>query len=223
MEERWFYVLENKSIGPLSLANLGTILAHVSDARGVLVWHDGCGGWKKAEEVPELAKYVIKPPPLPTFTQPAASTLPPPLPNERPAHVAQKPGLSRPKRLAIFLASMFIMVAAAVGARIANSSSMLSAIKSDQLLAGKDRAAFVESGMKTCIANQEKENQTSIPKQTLIEYCSCYMNSIADGTTYRELAYAVNSGNKLAAFQARVQSSQSQCSEKFLNKLLGGQ
>jgi hypothetical protein len=74
MSDNWYYAEGNKSVGPISLADLAAILSRVSDARNVLVWRDSFKSWEKAETVPELVPYVIKPPPLPIS--------PPPIPQE---------------------------------------------------------------------------------------------------------------------------------------------
>src|SRR2546423_140895 len=74
MENVWHYAEGSKSVGPISVADLTTILSRVSNAKDVLVWRDGFSNWEKAENVPELAAFAIKPPPLPNS--------PPPVPQE---------------------------------------------------------------------------------------------------------------------------------------------
>jgi uncharacterized RDD family membrane protein YckC len=65
MDIVWYYAEGEKSVGPLSQADLSAILSRVTNAKSILVWRDGFATWVKAESVPELAPYVIKPPPLP--------------------------------------------------------------------------------------------------------------------------------------------------------------
>jgi YidC/Oxa1 family membrane protein insertase len=68
MSNVWYYALQGKSVGPLSLADLTAILSNVSTAKDVLVWRDGFEQWQRADTVPELANFVTKlpqPPPLP--------------------------------------------------------------------------------------------------------------------------------------------------------------
>jgi GYF domain 2 len=77
MSDVWYYSVEGKAVGPLSLADLTTILSHISNAKDVIVWQSGFEHWKRAADVPELAAFVIKPPPLPP--------VPPPLPPSPPA------------------------------------------------------------------------------------------------------------------------------------------
>ncbi len=72
MDDVWYYVARDQSVGPVSLLNLIQVLSRTSSARDVLVWRDGFANWEKVSSVPELAVQVIKPPPLPAA--------PPPLP-----------------------------------------------------------------------------------------------------------------------------------------------
>jgi hypothetical protein len=61
MDANWYYAEGDKPVGPLSLHDITAILSHVSDARRVLVWRDGFPNWIEAENVPDLAPYLIKP------------------------------------------------------------------------------------------------------------------------------------------------------------------
>jgi GYF domain 2 len=64
MNNVWYYAQGDKSIGPLTLSELKAILSCVSEAKNVLVWRDSFSSWIRAENVPELAACLIKPPPL---------------------------------------------------------------------------------------------------------------------------------------------------------------
>ena len=80
MSDVWYYAEGQKSVGPLSLADLTAILSRVSNAKDVLVWRDGFEQWQRAATVAELAAFVNrppKPPPLP----PSPPSLPPTLPS----------------------------------------------------------------------------------------------------------------------------------------------
>lgn len=71
MSNNWYYAQGQKSVGPISEANLIAVLAQVSRANEVLVWRDGFTHWKPAGDVSELSPHILKsPPPLP-----AGSTL----------------------------------------------------------------------------------------------------------------------------------------------------
>lgn len=65
MDEKWYYAEGERPIGPISRAELGVILSHLSNPGEVLVWTDGLSTWTNASNVSGLAAFVIKPPPLP--------------------------------------------------------------------------------------------------------------------------------------------------------------
>jgi hypothetical protein len=79
MTDSWYYAAGDKSVGPLSLADLTTILSRASNAKDVLVWRAGFEQWQRAATVAELAAFVIKPPkppPLPPRLPPLTPTKP---------------------------------------------------------------------------------------------------------------------------------------------------
>jgi hypothetical protein len=51
MSDVWYYAEGEKSVGPLSLADLTAILSRVSNAKDVLVWRDGFEQWQRAATV----------------------------------------------------------------------------------------------------------------------------------------------------------------------------
>ena len=65
MSDIWYYAEGQKTVGPLTLAELTAILSRVSNPMDVLVWQSGASGWEKAQNVKELVAYLISPPPLP--------------------------------------------------------------------------------------------------------------------------------------------------------------
>jgi len=73
MADIWYYAEGDKSAGPLSLTDLRAILPRISNAKNTLVWRDGFSSWVKAEDVPELAPYVIEP--APAITAPTSPTV----------------------------------------------------------------------------------------------------------------------------------------------------
>jgi uncharacterized RDD family membrane protein YckC len=65
VERTWYYADGDKTVGPLTLADLRAILSRTPRAGSVLVWREGLEDWAIAESVPELAAHLVKPPPLP--------------------------------------------------------------------------------------------------------------------------------------------------------------
>jgi uncharacterized membrane protein YhaH (DUF805 family) len=65
MSEVWYYANGSNRVGPLSKSDLVQALSSMPDPAQTLVWRTGLSDWRTAEELPELAYYVAKPPPLP--------------------------------------------------------------------------------------------------------------------------------------------------------------
>jgi hypothetical protein len=79
-ESSWYYAEGDKPVGPLSLTELLSAFARVSDAAKILVWRNGFSTWQRAESVAEIARHVLKPPPIPSTDtpRPALRTTPSP-------------------------------------------------------------------------------------------------------------------------------------------------
>jgi GYF domain 2 len=65
MSEGWYYVEDDSTIGPISLDELQSSLRRRREASRVLVWQEGLQDWTEAGSIPELARAVAGPPPLP--------------------------------------------------------------------------------------------------------------------------------------------------------------
>jgi len=65
MSDAWYYAHGDRSVGPLTIFELKKILSGFAEAQNILVWRKSFPNWVRAEDVPELAAHVIKPPPLP--------------------------------------------------------------------------------------------------------------------------------------------------------------
>jgi GYF domain 2 len=65
VSDKWHYAEGEKSVGPLDLNEMQEVFSKVSDPRNLLVWKVGFKDWMHAEDVPELAELIGKPPPLP--------------------------------------------------------------------------------------------------------------------------------------------------------------
>ena len=64
MSDGWHYAQGQKSFGPLDLSKMQEVFSKASNPRNILVWKVGFKEWKRAEDVPELAGLIYKPPPL---------------------------------------------------------------------------------------------------------------------------------------------------------------
>jgi len=65
VSDGWHYAQGQKSVGPLDLSKMKEVFSKASNPRNILVWKVGFKEWKRAEDVPELAGLIYKPPPLP--------------------------------------------------------------------------------------------------------------------------------------------------------------
>src|SRR5580692_10336602 len=65
MSDVWYYAKGGGSVGPFTLAELAMNLSFIPEVQDVLVWRDGFEEWRRAQDVFELAPYIIKKPSLP--------------------------------------------------------------------------------------------------------------------------------------------------------------
>jgi len=124
MSDVWYYAVDDKAVGPLSLTDLTAIFSRHSNARDTLVWRAGFERWQKAGTVSELAACVINPPPLPP-SLPSAIPLPQVLPvsqtlgvgNQESSVAGRQSANSKRSNLAGFLVSAVVMVIVVSGVR----------------------------------------------------------------------------------------------------------
>lgn len=69
----WFYVKDDKRLGPVDFEQLVGLLLGGQLPQGALVWHQGLREWSPADRIPEIAEQL--PPPLPPGKFPRSSTL----------------------------------------------------------------------------------------------------------------------------------------------------
>jgi len=225
MSDIWYYAVNDKTVGPLSLADLTTILSRRDvDAENLLVWRAGFKQWQKAETVPELKVFVIKPPPLPASLPSEA-----PLSLGQPLRVdSQERALagypSKPKRrnfigsiVSVILIALFIG-----GVRYLTHSGGSISHPDSEIISGSGRQEFVSGGIKTCMRKQENDPDTkslSLSSEVISKYCSCYMNSLADTITYGDLKTVGKDG--IGALKGKVSAADTSCTDKMRRSLLG--
>jgi hypothetical protein len=223
MSDIWYYAVEDKEVGPLSLADLTAIFSHVSNARDVLVWRAGFEQWQRAATVPELAAFVIKPPPL---RQPPP--LLPTLPRDPlivPARAVQSPNINRRNVIGRIATGVLIAVAIAGVRFLSHSGGVTSSPDPSSIISGKSRETFVAAGMGTCLKKQENDPDTkalSLPKGTLEKYCSCYMSALADTITNGDLRDLPKDGPIPTTMQKKISTADASCADTFRRSLLGG-
>ena len=237
MSDIWYYSDGEKSVGPISLFDLTAILSIVSNAKDVLVWQNGFEHWKRAADVPELASFVIKPPPLPPLPPPLPP-MPPALPQEPlivPAITGSKESdlqgsqshkIKQINKVFGYIVTAAVIATIAASVRLlSNSGSVGSFPNSASVISGKDRESFVAEGMKTCLKKQENDPETkalSFPKEAMVKYCSCYMNGLADSTMYGDLGSYLKGPSFPPALQKNINEAADSCQESLRKSLLGG-
>jgi uncharacterized membrane protein YhaH (DUF805 family) len=70
MSEVWYYANGSNRVGPIGKSELVQALSSMPDPAQTLVWRTGLSNWQTAEDLPDLAYYVTKPPPLPRSSSP---------------------------------------------------------------------------------------------------------------------------------------------------------
>jgi hypothetical protein len=225
MTDTWYYGAEDKAVGPLSLIDLKAILAREFDARNLLVWRSGFTQWQKADTVPELEAFVIKPPPIPPSTPSGTQ-----LPLDQTLRVDnQEPGSGAPN---IRAQAPQLYGLHSIGDGNGDSDWRHSLSHTFQRVyiaprlrdnSGSWRQDFVSGGMDTCVRNQESISDAkplSLSKDVINRYCSCYMNTLADTVTYGEVKAAAKDGG--GALKTKVDSADAKCIDQMRRSLLGG-
>lgn len=69
----WFYVKDDKRLGPVDFEQLVGLLLGGQLPQGALVWHQGLREWSPADRIPEIAEQL--PPPLPPGKSPRSTMI----------------------------------------------------------------------------------------------------------------------------------------------------
>jgi len=85
----WFYVKDDKRLGPVDFEQLVGLLLGGQLPQSALVWHQGLREWMSADRIPEIAEQL--PPPLPHGKSPRSTLI-----IEAPALVRPRPGAAPP-------------------------------------------------------------------------------------------------------------------------------
>jgi hypothetical protein len=75
-------------------------------------------------------------------------------------------------------------------------------------LTGKERTEFVEASTKTCLAASEKNPENKdVSKETMMQYCRCFANGMADALSLKEIREAGSQkAQDSAALKANIQA-----------------
>jgi hypothetical protein len=95
---RWFYVQDEKRMGPVDMEQIVRLVLTATLPPSTLVWHEGLTEWTEAERVPEIE--ALLPPPLPAGEpRPPSPAEPPPVPARPAAVLRAEPGKPEPRPL----------------------------------------------------------------------------------------------------------------------------
>ncbi|GAA0018539.1 hypothetical protein BDS110ZK14_32050 [Bradyrhizobium diazoefficiens] len=120
MHAAWYYAEKGESRGPFSFEQMGQHLLSVQDPQRLLVWRHGLVAWTAALEVPELAAFTSRPPPVPPALTQETNVSPPELKGPdsslRTAFFSFNGRMGRTEYVGVLIASFvaFIIVVAAV-------------------------------------------------------------------------------------------------------------
>lgn len=219
MTDVWYYAQGDKPVGPLTFNELKAMLSGISKPQDMLVWRAGFVDWIEAGNVAQLVPYLkVKtpsPPPLPVAID-----------RRDGAFVAVKSSDSKRRDRKGSIISVILIVIIVAGARyLSRSTEIISSPDPASVISGNERASFINEGITSCMKKQESDPDTkslSLSREVLSNYCSCYMNALADKTTYGDLRGASTDRSVTPAMQAKIGAADASCADKMRRSLLGG-
>lgn len=223
MEGFWYYAIDGKQTGPLTFAQLTAALSGLSNSRRAMLWHASFDGWQNAHEVPELIAIMpdlARPPPLetkirvePRAREPEATSPA----NSRPEKKSWRKTVGSLLSVVIFAISFGLV-------REVTRSATTAPLDPARPINGATRGAFTKAAMESCLEKQESapENKTlRLAHETLASYCSCFVDSLANSTTFGDLDKQPTNGTISAELQVKIDRASSPCYDSLQRKLMG--
>jgi hypothetical protein len=221
MEGFWYYAIENKPVGPLTFAQLTVALSGLSEPRSVLLWNASFDSWREARDVPEILAIMpdlTHPPPLQAefLEQPWTGT-------ERDLKKGgpQKTGWRKTAGTALSVV-IFGISFGVVREFTRSTTGPKPDLKSP--ISGPARGAFTKAGMESCLKKQESSPENKalrLSRETLVSYCSCYVDALANSTTFGDLNNYPNDGTIPPEMQEKINKASPPCWEGLQRKLMG--
>jgi hypothetical protein len=219
MSDGWYYAQGEKPLGPFTIDQLVSILSAAPNAENILVWRANFSDWIAAGKVAQLA-HIFR---IETYP------VPPPVPvsiKRSGEESGEKSSRSKRRDIRGSLTAMFAIAIIGGGVRyLTHNGAPTSQFDSTSVISGKSREEFVTAGMVSCMKNQESDptnKSLSLSREALNKYCSCYMNSLADNTTFGDLKAAPKDGSVSPALQQKISAAGANCADRFRRDLLGG-
>jgi hypothetical protein len=224
MSNFWYCEENGESVGPLTLIELKTRLSRALDASSVLVWREGMANWQRAGGVPDLNSSISAPQP-PSRVRSSSQPGLPVRPGNSEGNEAHFP--KNKSKSARFFYSLVIIALLGGGLRFLSEVNRTTAsVDLTKLISGNARDTFVKTGETTCLKKQESDPDSkslSISRERLSSYCSCYMNSLADKTTYGDLNAGLPKDGSIPPWlQSKIESADKTCTDQLHKGLLGG-
>jgi hypothetical protein len=200
MTSLWYYANNDQQIGPLTFAELQAALSVMSEPHKALVWHTGLDSWREAQQVHELSTIV------PQSANPGTEIKP----------------KQRPQRTWGGILTTVVVVGGLAAIRhLPSTEPALSGP-----ITGKTREGFIREGHSSCLKKQEGDasaRSLSLSREILSGYCSCYINALADLTTYDDVKIAAKDSAIPSIMKQKIDKVEPTCLDKFQRKLMGDQ
>jgi len=119
--------------------------------------------------------------------------------------------------------SVAVVVGLIGGLRVLMNLSATSSPSPTSIVSGTVRNAFVSAGMKKCLSRQQNDPDNkalSLSTKTITTYCSCYMNAIADITTYGDIKKEA-AGSVPTELSQKYSGANASCLNKMRRGLMG--
>lgn len=83
-------------------------------------------------------------------------------------------------------------------------------------LKGDFRKNFIESNMTTCYKNQrESQENKNLSNKTLVQYCSCYVNYLADSPNPQLIQDVYEGKKRISALKGIIQLAEKYCNQNY--------
>lgn len=165
MTALWYYSNCDQPIGPLTFTELQAALLLMPEPHKVLVWHTDLDSWREAQYIAELSTVVSE-----TARNPKAEIS----------------STKTPRRAWGGVMTTVVVVAGLAAARHLPSSGP----DPNSPISGKTKEVFVSEANASCLRKQENDPSNkalSLTRETLVGFCSCYVNALAASISYGEL------------------------------------
>jgi hypothetical protein len=199
MTALWYYSNHDQPIGPLTFAELQAAILLMSEPHKALVWHTGLDNWREAQYVPQLSMAVS---------------------NTVKKGETESRSTKRPRRAWSGVLTTIVVVAGLAAARNLFSPEP----DSNSSIGGKAREAFIKEGHASCLRKQQGDTTNtslSLSRESLSGYCSCYINALADLTTYGDVKNYPKDGSIPPNMKRKIEKAEPACLDKFQRQLMG--